>query len=108
VSKQKKMNVAPVNKVEPQENKQALGQFLSRMFNGQEIQQRASDGFVNGTAMAKAGGKNMKEYTRSKRANNYKSALKSILPNDMKVHTPALFAFVMFVHYCLYNNYNLI
>ena len=33
-----------------------LGQFLTRVFNGFEISQRVSDGFVNGTAMAKSCG----------------------------------------------------
>jgi len=45
---------------------QALGQFLTRTFNGHEIKQRVEDGFVDATAMARVGGRKTKHYHENK------------------------------------------
>ena len=53
----------------------SLNQFLTRVFNGNEIEQRDSDGFLNGTTMGKVGGKKMKDYNQLIRADKFKIAL---------------------------------
>jgi hypothetical protein len=67
-----------------------MGSFLTRIFNGQEIHQRRSDGYVCITEMAKASGKKNKDvkyYNRSARARDYKAALLNLLgkSGDQKV-----------------------
>jgi len=63
-----------------------VGNFLTHLFHGIQIKQRAQDGFVDGTAMAKAGGKKMKVYNQSKRAKQYKKSVCKILNIDKVIH----------------------
>jgi len=56
-----------------------MGNFLTHLFHGIQIKQKAQDGFVDGTAMAKAGGRQINVYNRSKRAKQYKQALRKVL-----------------------------
>ena len=46
---------------------------------------RETDGFVNGTALAKAGGKLMNQYNRSKRAQRFKAAFHRRYGTETKV-----------------------
>ena len=60
------------------------------MFNGNEIEQRDSDGFLNGTAMGKVGGKLVKKYNAGKRAKNFKIEL--LKQGYDKVHLSSYFS----------------
>ena len=72
------------------ENSSNLGQFLTRVFNGYEISQRESDGFLNGTAMGKAGGKLVKDYNVLQRTKNFKKEL--LKQGYDKVHLSSYFS----------------
>ena len=56
-----------------------IGQYLTRVFNGREIQQRHSDGFINATAMASINGKHFKRYNALKSAKTFKFELSRVL-----------------------------
>jgi hypothetical protein len=74
------------------ENNSNLGQFLTRVFNGYEISQREPDGFLNGTAMGKAGGKLVKDYNALKRAEKFKKEL--VKQGYDKVHLSSYFSWL--------------
>ena len=72
----------------------ALGQFMTRMFNGQKISQRPSDGYIDGTAMAQANGVQLKIFNKTKQCKEFINALTIRLNNNYKVYF-----FVMFKIY---------
>ena len=62
----------------------AMGQYLTRFFNGKSINQRVDDGFVDATTMSINQGSELYKYNRTKRAKKYeKAVIKTI--NVMKV-----------------------
>lgn len=57
-------------------NNQAFGQFLTRVFNGHEIKQRATDGFIHATYLSKVNPrKRVRDYFQNKSTRAYIRAL---------------------------------
>ena len=61
---------------------QPLSKYLTRIFHGQVIRQRDTDGYVNMTDMSKASGKIVKGYNQSKRGKDMMLALREHLGDD--------------------------
>uniref|UniRef100_A0A6C0BMV7 Uncharacterized protein n=1 Tax=viral metagenome TaxID=1070528 RepID=A0A6C0BMV7_9ZZZZ len=55
-------------------NNTALGEFLTRIFQGHKIKQRASDGFVDATAICTMFKKRLGAYNATKSAVKFKTA----------------------------------
>ena len=60
----------------------ALAQYLTKIFDGREIEQRSEDGYINGTSMAALYEKDLYTYIRTKRSQRWATALKEYLVDN--------------------------
>lgn len=67
----------------------AMGDIETRVWQGTPIQRRASDGWVNATAMCQAGGREWFTYARSSRSQEYIAALAGSLGSPQNCGHPS-------------------
>jgi hypothetical protein len=65
---------------------QALGKYLTRLFNGKHVSQRKSDGYINATEMGFAISKGIGLYNKIKRGKKMNDAIQAMLGTELKVN----------------------